>query len=84
MYFGGSLTVPCTVKILFCNVIFLFYTLASMKEVKCPNCGRVLLEANLKDGAVRKKCKCGHLLTIEVRPAGQPAPYQNRVVQATK
>jgi phage FluMu protein Com len=55
-----------------------------MKEVKCPNCGRVLLEANLKDGAVRKKCKCGHLLTIEVRPAGQPTPYQNRVVQATK
>lgn len=52
-----------------------------MKEVKCPNCGKVVMEASLRDGTVRRKCKCGHVVEISVRPAGQaqPAAYQDRI-----
>lgn len=50
-----------------------------MQTIHCHSCGKVILEADIKDGAVRKKCKCGVWNIIEVRPAGQAKPYTERL-----
>lgn len=35
-----------------------------LTTVRCTSCGRVLFEAEIKDGIVVKKCKCGVTNTI--------------------
>ena len=35
-----------------------------LNTIRCTNCGRVLFEAEIKDGIVVKKCKCGVINTI--------------------
>ena len=36
---------------------------------RCPNCGRILAEVNIRDGAVRVKCGCNEFSTLQVVPS---------------
>jgi len=54
-----------------------------MISVKCTSCGKVLFEAELKEGTVMKKCKCGVMNTFTItKPANRP--FQDRLELATK
>lgn len=42
-----------------------------MNPERCPSCGRLLLLADVRDGTIEIKCRCGELVTLTYAP--QPA-----------
>lgn len=53
-----------------------------MKKFHCSSCGKVLFEGNITHGVIKKKCKCGTMNTIEIKPADQA--FQERLDLAKK
>jgi phage FluMu protein Com len=54
-----------------------------MMMIRCIACKKVLFEADIKEGIVKKKCKCGTMNIISVeKPANQA--FQDRAILAKK
>jgi phage FluMu protein Com len=50
-----------------------------MTEIKCTNCGKKLAEANVQQGELRIKCKCGTVNIVKAETEPKTESYTERV-----
>ena len=50
-----------------------------MTEIKCSNCGKKLAEANIKQGELRIKCKCGTVNIVAAETEVKTESYTEKV-----
>jgi phage FluMu protein Com len=53
-----------------------------MTTIRCTACNKILYEAEIIEGTIRKKCKCGVWNIQTIKPASQT--FQDRVILAKK
>jgi phage FluMu protein Com len=47
-----------------------------MTEIKCTNCGKKLAEANVQQGELRIKCKCGTVNIVKAVLEGDKEKWE--------